>query len=115
MNTELERVKLRVSEKCSQEVASLLTMAKCNHAWKEHGLGYKCSNCGFYTGTSRVTDMIRRSTEKLDTKKNRDLFTECGHKVQDEYQMGGLSGGLYEDFAWDTMLKFMEALNKADK
>ena len=37
----------------------------------------------------------------------RKLFAMCALEVQEEYQMGGLAGDLYEEFAWDTMQKYL--------
>lgn len=35
------------------------------------------------------------------------LFNECAIEVEKEFQMSGLSGDLYEEFAWQTMGKFL--------
>jgi hypothetical protein len=37
---------------------------------------------------------------------NRSLFADCALKVQADYHMGGLAGGMYEGFAWDVMLEY---------
>ena len=52
-------------------------------------------------------NMVSEETPEAE----RALFARCADEVETEYEMGGLAGGLYEDFAWDVMQKYLAALS----
>jgi len=57
-----------------------------------------------YGATESAIDMAKRH--------ERMLFKQYARKVEEQYQMGGLSDGLYEDYAWDIyqMMKGIKPL-----
>ena len=38
-----------------------------------------------------------------------ELFHRLAEEVEHDYQMGGLSGGLYEDYAHDILVRYLAA------
>ena len=45
-----------------RDITECLKILMCSkHKWEKSGLGYKCSNCDYYTGTnSELNDKIRK-------------------------------------------------------
>ena len=41
-----------------------------------------------------------------------ELFHRLAEEVEHDYQMGGLSGGLYEDYAHDILVRYLAAQQK---
>ena len=50
-----------------------------------------------------------------EMKTNRKLFAECAIEVETDYDMGGLSGCLYEQYAWDILKKYINIISTERK
>ncbi len=58
-----------------------------------------------------VDKLLRLFIVSVSSKVKDDEFAKCAEEVESRYQMGGLTGGLYEEFARDTFREFMDRLN----
>ena len=48
------------------------------------------------------------------TKQEKALFKKIASEIEEEYQMGGLTGSLYEDFAFDVLQRFIKENHPAE-
>jgi hypothetical protein len=58
-----------------------------------------------------VDKLLRLFIVSVSSEVKDDEFAKCAEEVERKYQMGGLTGGLYEKFARDTFREFMDRLN----
>lgn len=56
-------------------------------------------------------EKFRSGKPNIDCRRNKmdeQLFHEIAKQIEAEYNMGGLSGGLYEEYARDILIRYLE-------
>jgi len=60
-----------------------------------------------YEGVDKVLKLLRDSVKEETVD---DEFSESASKVEQEFGMGGLTGGIYEDFARGVFRDYLERI-----
>jgi hypothetical protein len=60
----------------------------CDHKFKKHGLGFKCSSCSYYTGTN---DMLNKMIEGSKTKVKKQVAKRRRKDGRESGSVGGYS------------------------
>lgn len=47
-----------IKERNERLMKAMQVEIDCNHKWDEYGHGYKCSECGFYTGMNATLNRL---------------------------------------------------------
>lgn len=51
-----------VTNNCLKNIPELIVQSVCNHKWVEHGFGFKCMICNYYTGLYKELNDFIKST-----------------------------------------------------
>lgn len=47
------RISEYIQKRNNKITLALQKESRCNHKWNEHGFGYQCAKCNFYTGLNQ--------------------------------------------------------------